>query len=372
MTIVSVETCPTYDLDVVRQKLRGLLVPLGGMRRFVQPGMRVLVKPNLVSAADWEQAITTHPALVRAIVESAQAAGGEVLIGDSPGGPIQDPPPVWRRGGMRDVAEQTGARLALFESVTWERLNGDDYFVAAPFSEVDLVINVPKLKTHMLTLYTGAIKNLFGAVPGTRKRELHLRAPGLQDFSRVMVDLLDLTRPGLTIMDGVWGQEGDGPGARGDPHHYGCLSASPDPVALDAVMVRAMGYRFRDILHVIQAGERGLGVSDPDAVQIVGDRQALDFGPLDLPRAYFFLHAPSWISAPLRRAIRIHPALDERQCIGCGRCVEVCPPEAITAGRPPHFDLERCIACFCCAEVCPQGAISSHRNWVARLAGVGI
>ncbi|HDQ71653.1 MAG TPA: DUF362 domain-containing protein [Chloroflexi bacterium] len=372
MSLVTVEACAAYDLDGVRQRIHGLLAPFGGMRRFVRPGMRVLVKPNLVSASDWERAITTHPSLVRAVVDLVQEAGGDVVIGDSPGGPIQDPPPVWRRGGMVDIAEQTGARLALFESVTWERLNGDDYFVASPFSEVDLVINVPKLKTHMLTLYTGAIKNLFGAVPGTRKRQLHLRAPGVPDFSRILVDLLDLTRPALTIMDGVWGQEGDGPGARGTPHHYGCLLASPDPVALDAVLVQAMGYRVRDVLHVVQASERGLGTADLEAIQIQGDRRALDFGSLNLPRAYFFLRVPSWISAPLRQAIRIRPALDEAACAGCGRCVEVCPPEIITAGHPPRFDLDRCIACFCCAEICPQGAISMHRNWVARLAGVGI
>lgn len=372
MPIVSTIACESYELDLVRRAVSAALAPLGGMGRFVRPGMKVLLKPNLLTASDLERAITTHPALVQAVAELAQESGGTVLIGDSPGGPVKKNPPVWRKGGMTEVVERTGANLALFDGVEWNRLNGNDYFIARPVLEADLVINLPKLKTHTLTLYTGAVKNLFGAIPGTRKREIHLRAPGVQDFSQALVDVLELVRPGLTLMDGVLGQEGYGPGMGGIPRRYGCLAASVDPVALDAVIVHALGYRPGEVLHLAQADARELGTTNLDQIEIAGDRQALEFGAVNLPQARWYFRLPSWVGAPLRSAARIRPLLDESACIGCGRCVEVCPQEIITPGHPPGFDLSGCIGCLCCTEICPVGALTPHRNWVAKLVGVGI
>jgi len=370
MTQVSVAACTAYEPDTVRQAVRTVLAPLGGIGRFVRPGMQVLLKPNLLTAADLERAITTHPTVVQAVAELVQEAGGAVLIGDSPGGPVKDPPPVWRTAGMTEVAERTSARLALFDGVEWKRLNGNDYYIARPVLEADLVINLPKLKTHILTLYTGAVKNLYGTIPGRRKREIHYRAPGVQDFGHILVDVLELVRPGLTIMDGVFGQERHGPGMGGTPRWYGCLAGSTDPVALDAVIARALGYRPGEVLHLAQAEGRGLGVARLDQIEVKGERQALNFGPVDLPKARWYLRAPSWVSAPLRQAIRVRPQLAPSECIGCGRCVEVCPQEIITPGHPPNFDLDNCIGCFCCAEIA-SAAPKSARGGPSRRTATG-
>jgi uncharacterized protein (DUF362 family)/NAD-dependent dihydropyrimidine dehydrogenase PreA subunit len=310
--------------------------------------------------------------VVEAVTELVQGAGGTVIIGDSPGGPIKISPPVWRKGGLTGVAERTGASLVPFDEVEWKRLNGGDYFIARPVLEADLVINLPKLKTHMLTLYTGAVKNLFGVIPGTRKREAHYRAPSVENFSQVLVDVLELVRPGLTILDGVLGQEGNGPGTLGEPHQYGCLAASTDAVALDTVITQSMGYRPKDVLHLAYADDRGVGTSDLDGIQIEGNRGALDFGKLNLLRPRWFFPAIEWISKPVNRAIQIRPQVEPSKCIGCDQCVEVCPAEVITPGMPPLFDLESCISCFCCAEICPQAAIVAHRNWLARLLLVDV
>jgi uncharacterized protein (DUF362 family)/Pyruvate/2-oxoacid:ferredoxin oxidoreductase delta subunit len=372
VSIVSVVGCDTYELDAVRRAVTAALAPLGGIGRFACPGMRVLLKPNLLAVAEPEQAVTTHRAVVQAVVEQVQAAGGTVLIGDSPGGALKNGPPVYRKSGMVDLATQTGASLVPFEEVAWKRLNGADYFIARPVLEADLVINLPKLKTHSLTLFTGAVKNLFGTIPGTRKREVHCRALGMRDFGQVLVDVLELVPTALTIMDGVLGQEGNGPGAGGTPRHYGCLAASADPVALDAVIAQALGYRPGEVLHLAQAEARGLGVSNPEAVYTEGERRVLDFGQVSLPWTRRYLRIPSWVSKPLRRAIRIRPQMNPAECAGCGQCAEACPPQAITPGKPPQFNLDACIGCLCCAEVCPQGSIKPQRNLLARWLGLGL
>lgn len=370
-TIVSVLACPSYEPELVRQAVAASLEPLGGMGRFVRPGMRVLLKPNLLSAHEPERAVTTHPAIVRAVAGLVQEAGGTVLIGDSPAGPIEHNPEVWRQSGIGEAAAQVGAKPVLFDSVTWKRLNATDYFVARPVLEADLVINLPKLKTHAFALYTGAVKNLFGVIPGNRKREVHARAPGIQDFSQALVDVLELVRPRLTIMDAVLGQEGNGPGRNGTPRHYGCVAASEDPVALDTVMTRAMGYRPGQVMLLAQAASRGLGVADLEAIHVEGDLRSLEFGRVRLPATHWYLHAPGWVGTLAQRAMRVRPRLVAAACASCGRCVEVCPRHVITMNTLPDFDLDECVGCFCCAEVCPQGAIEPRRNILARMIGAG-
>jgi uncharacterized protein (DUF362 family)/Pyruvate/2-oxoacid:ferredoxin oxidoreductase delta subunit len=369
--VVSIAACEAYELNRIRQGLSCVLAPLGGIGRFVRPGMDVLLKPNLLTAADPRRAVTTHPTIVQAVAELVQDAGGAVIIGDSPAGPLKNAPMAWWRSGLTGVRARTAGQLIPFEETDWKRLDGNDYFIARPVVEADLVINLPKLKTHMLTLYTGAVKNLFGSIPGTRKRELHFQAPGVQDFSSILVDVLELVQPGLTIMDGVLGQEGNGPGVSGTPHWYGCLAASTDPVALDTVMTQALGYRQGEVLHLAEAGARGLGVSDLNGVRIAGNREVLDFGSVRLPNSHWYFHAPAWAAAPLRRITRLRPCIKDGACVNCGVCTAACPREAITPDQPPRFDLDQCIGCLCCAEVCPQGAIVPHRNLIARLIGMG-
>jgi uncharacterized protein (DUF362 family)/Pyruvate/2-oxoacid:ferredoxin oxidoreductase delta subunit len=368
--VVSIVACKEYDLEAVRQAVKACLEPLGGLPRFVRRGMNVLLKPNLLVAAEEEQAVTTHPLVVRAVAELVQAAGGRVLIGDSPSGPISGNAEVMHKSGMLAVAEACAAKLVPFEGVTWKQNQGADYFIARPVLEADLLINLPKIKTHSQTLYTGAVKNLFGVIPGERKMEVHIRAPGSQDFSRELVNLLELVPPALTIQDGINGQEGNGPGAGGTPHAYGCLAASTDPVALDTIISQAMGFEPGEVLHLSLAGTRRLGVSDPDKIRVVARAGVLDFGLLTLPASHWYMRIPAWLSAPIKGTIKLQPVVNAVTCTGCGKCAKSCPGQAITVAKPSRVNLKKCVGCMCCAEVCPEGAVTPHRGRMARLLGM--
>lgn len=371
-SLVSIQACDEYQLNKVRDAIKACLDPLGGIVRFVRPGMKILLKPNLLSANTPDQFVTTHPFVVQAVAEMVKKAGGTVWIGDSPNSSVKDNQMdyLWRKTGMAEVAQMTKAQLIPFKGVSWNRMHEYDYFIAKPIIEADLVINLPKLKTHTQTLYTGAIKNLFGAIPGARKSAAHIHAPGMKDFSQLLNDVLELVHPGLTILDGVTGMDGNGPGASGTPHSFRCIAASEDPAALDAVMTHAMGYRKGEVLHVAIAGERNLGNIDFDKIKIVGNPDVLNFGHLQLPTSRWFFNIPSWLSSPVAKQLKLKPSLNTDKCTGCGTCSKVCPARVITNARPPLFRLSDCIGCMCCAESCPEGAIIPKRNPIAKMVGL--
>jgi uncharacterized protein (DUF362 family)/Pyruvate/2-oxoacid:ferredoxin oxidoreductase delta subunit len=368
---VTLQACPEYQINSIREAVNACLNRLGGMKRFVQPGMKVLLKPNLLSAHQPEKAVTTHPFVVQAVAETVLEAGGVVWIGDSPNTSIQEDQMehLWQTTGMNETAQRVGARLIPFKGVSWRRMHDYDYFIARPVGEANLVINLPKLKTHSQTLYTGAVKNLFGVIPGARKTAAHVHAPGINHFSQLLADVLQIVHPGLTILDAVVGLEGNGPGAGGTPFPYHCIAASTDPVALDAVFSRAIGFRPGEVFHLAVAGERNLGTCDPDQIQVDGDANLLRFGPVRLPSSHWFYHVPSWVSAPLANHIKLQPEVAADRCTSCGTCTTVCPVKVITNGKPPLFRLSECIGCMCCAESCPEGAIHPKRSILAKLVG---
>ncbi len=369
VSTVSVAACHAYELDLVRQAVLAALSGLGGLQRLVRPGMRVLLKPNLMALTPPERAITTHPAVVQVMAELVQQAGGEVWIGDSPAGPADNGPRAWRTSRLDQVAQHTGAHLVHFDTNIWKRLRGENYFIARPAAEADLIINMPKLKTHVFALYSGAVKNMFGVIPGELKREAHYRAPTIEKFIHVLVDVLELTQPALTVLDGVTGLEGNGPGAAGSARSFGCIAASTDSVALDTILARAMGYRPGEVAYLAEAERRGLGVASADKIHLAGDTRALDFGKVRLPTPKWYLRVPAFLHGPMRQAAKTRPRLEAGACIGCARCVGICPNQAIAPGKPVRFNLERCVGCMCCIEICPQAALTPQRNLLARLIG---
>ncbi|MBN1885288.1 MAG: DUF362 domain-containing protein, partial [Candidatus Krumholzibacteriota bacterium] len=262
-SMVVLARCGDYEPSRVADALERVLDPLGGMASFVKPDQRVLVKPNLLSAKAPERAITTHPNLVAAVVESVRRAGGKPVVGDSPGGAVRGVRRVWENSGMAAMAERTGVELVNFEASGSRGVPFGAYtfFVAKPVLDADVIVNVAKLKTHSLTLMTGAVKNMFGAIPGFRKSEQHKLYPKPGRFAEMLVHLYKLVTPSVTIVDGIVAMAGNGPSS-GDPYELGLLAAGIDGPAIDAVLADRIGFPPGLIDTTRIAAELGVGEGD--------------------------------------------------------------------------------------------------------------
>ncbi len=368
---VSLQPLADYDPARVRGALLAALDPLGGMAAFVRPGQKVLIKPNLLAGKAPEQAVTTHPEIVRQAILLAQAAGGIVSVGDSPG--IGSPATVARKCGILQVVEETGARFAPFvASVPLTVRDGTFHQleVAREVLDAEVIINLPKLKTHQMMGFTGAVKNLFGVVVGMRKVRLHLQAGADPAFFALMLlELAERFPPALSIMDGVVGMEGNGPGS-GDPVAIGVLLASPHPLALDTVATALVGLPAQQVWPQRVAQETGRTGSRIEEVEIIGPALASlrpgSFRPAPRTDVGFGLPAP--VRNLLRDSLGARPEI-ARHCVRCGDCVRHCPPQAMHLGKQGvQIDYRKCIRCFCCQELCPQGAVLTRQGALLHLA----
>ncbi len=367
---VAIVHCHNYDQEVVDAAVDRLDRLLGGMERFVRSGMRVHVKPNLLAAKPPERAATTHPAIVKSVIKRVMELGGNVTIGDSPAGisrPIEE---YWRITGMERVAQETGAKLVQLEKkgVVERRVNGKSYFIAQAVAEADLVINICKLKTHNLMLYTGAIKNMFGVIPGFRKSEYHKQSPKVEEFAEIIVDVFQAVQPGLSIMDAVEMMEGNGPSA-GKPRHLGVVLGSCDAVALDSVAANVVGFDNGEILTTNYAYQRGLGEAELQRIEMLGDPMpSLLTGSIELPTNRLHRYVPPAMVKLLGKLIWVRPKPDIDRCKRCGACIRICPTQAMTPRDGfPVIDYQKCISCFCCDEACPHNAIDQDMSWLTKL-----
>jgi len=366
MNTVSISSCSTYDVSDVAHALDAALSPLGGMAAFVRPGDTVLLKVNLLSRALPEKAVTTHPEVVRAVIRSAKAAGGVVTVGDSPGGPntASGVRHIWEDSGIGAVCAEESVALILFDDdcVRVSNPAGSLYgafTLGKAVVDTDVLITLPKFKTHGFMMFTGAVKNLFGCIPGLEKAQFHLTVPDRDDFGSMLVDLMLACKPKLAIMDAVVGMEGEGP-AGGTPRQVGALIASADSVALDVVASAMAGLDPLEVYSNKAAARRGMGPSSADEVEVVGvDWRSLSPEGFALPLKDLSSKMPPWLGKRLRGWTTARPHLAKStECTKCKKCQESCPVNAIVVGPDgPSFDYTLCIRCYCCQELCPPQVI---------------
>lgn len=364
---VALVKCGNYDAVVVEAAVKRAVDLLGGIEVFVKPGERVLIKPNLLTDAKPEEGITTHPEVVRALIRLVKQQTDRVFVGDGPSvwGEKQDLDRVFEATGIKQVCREEGATIAYF---TTPKMAGR-YPLTDWLDKVDRVINVPKFKTHGLTILTAGAKNLFGLIVGMNKMKVHRDFPHPDDLSRAIIDLYEIRRPDLTICDGIIAMEGEGPGSSGTLRPMGLIATSPDALALDCVLAFIMGVEPVSIPTIKEAHRRGLvpgGISKP---VIVGDPlNAFAAKNFILPKGSILCKLPRWSLFIVKIVLRMKPAIVPERCVPCGVCGQACPAHAISqkAGRAA-IDYKKCILCLCCQEICPHQAVVIKKNIFLRM-----
>ncbi len=367
-TTVSIVRCPDYSN--VKSAIKEALALIGGLENIITPGNRVLLKPNVLSIRAPEDAVTTHPAVVSAMCELVKEAGGIPVIGDGSGvvkpGATSE---AFRVSGIEAVASACGVELINFETSGYTEVSVPAarqiprLYIANAVLEADVVISLPKLKTHELTLYTGAVKNFFGAVPQKIRKQAH----ALEDrdrFGEAVVDIYSIVKPHLAVMDGVVGMEGNGP-SNGTPIPSGVVLASYDCVALDMVASELVGIDPLKVPTNKAALSRGLGTQHPEVAGVPLQEVSLSF---KMAEGGVATKVPPFLMRILRKYLTIKPFINTSNCALCKACVMNCSAHAIEEmGKILKINPDKCIQCYCCRELCPNDAVELKKSLLMQI-----
>lgn len=342
--------------------------------RLIKPGMKIVLKPNLLMKRSPEEATTTHPTLVAAITEHLLALGAaSVTLAESPGGLYNQPQlsGIYKATGMSEYSKNYG--FVLNEDFTWKEtqwMEGETcklFNIITPLLEADMVISIAKLKTHGMTGLSGAVKNLFGAVPGLQKPELHYRFPEKMAFCNMLIDLWECVHPAITFVDAVESMEGNGPSG-GNARKTDRIFCSTDPYALDMILAHFIDMPITQIPVLQNAVRRGLAPSAVSEIPLIGDEivPIKDFKKPHQKNIDFLDKLPGFMQEPAKKVadklLTPRPVVRTKDCIGCGKCAESCPQKIIKVeNRKAKIDPEKCIRCYCCHEMCPVKAIDIKR-----------
>lgn len=366
---VYVDKCEEYDPkkieSILEKRFRELHID-----EKIKEGMTVVVKPNLIMKATPDAAATTHPEVLAAVGRIVKRLGARVLIAESSGGLYteQTIKMITKGCGIADVAERDGFEINLETGYTAVELPHGKICrtlnVINPYVKADFIIDIAKLKTHCMTQFSGATKNLFGTVPGLMKPELHFRYPEINDFSSMLIDLAEYIKPDLCIIDGIDAMEGDGP-TGGQKRHMGVLFTGLSSYNVDVAASTAIGINPMSVRMLFEANSRDLCVKTAEELEIVGEPIKSIKADFKMPKTKnvdFAKFLPKFMQPLVKKITTPKPKIQTKNCVGCGKCAESCPQHTIKIiDHKAHINYDNCIKCFCCHEMCPKHVIDVKR-----------
>ncbi|MCH4889157.1 DUF362 domain-containing protein [Acidaminobacter sp. JC074] len=371
---VSIRGCDSYDETLLYNQIKKNIEDLGGLDKYFEVGQTILLKVNLLMKRRPEEATTTHPSFVKALAKHLVDFGLKVIIGDSPGGPYNKSAlaGIYKVCGYEDLVNDhisLNQNFGSFTSACDQALLMKQIETIDVINDVDHVVSVSKLKTHGMTLFTGAVKNMYGTIPGLKKAEYHYTLPSIDDFSNMLVDVCLNAKPTLSFMDAVVGMEGAGPSS-GEPRQIGLVIASNSPYYLDVVACKIVGIDPQDVPTIKRCYERKIILEENLKVvgESVEDYYISDFKIPSIKGVGLLENrVPKWLNNMVDYVIKPRPEVMST-CIGCGECARCCPAKVIEmVDDRPDIHLSECIRCFCCQELCPAKAINIYRHPIGKI-----
>ncbi|MCJ7808243.1 MAG: DUF362 domain-containing protein [Dehalococcoidia bacterium] len=373
---VAIIRCDTYDEDQVYEAIKAGVDLIGGISSFVSPGETIVLKPNVLFGTDPQKCVTTHPSVFKAAGKLIMNTKTTVYYGDSPS--FRKCEWNMKRANLKQVADELGIQLADFDngrSVSHnDALLIKSFVIANGVLDSDGLVSLPKLKTHALTRFTGAIKNQFGCIPGLLKGQYHIKLPDPYDFATMLVDLNTLIKPRLYIMDGIMAMEGNGPRS-GKPKKLSVLLFSSDPIAIDSIACKIINLDPESVPTSKPGEQANLGVYHYESIELVGENiESFIDENFEVIRTPPVPSSSGRLKTFVKNRISPRPAIDLVKCTICGTCVEMCPvdPKAVDwhkgdKSKSPTYKYGRCIRCYCCQESCPEGAIAVDNPLLGRI-----
>jgi len=363
---VAVRSCREYNIEEIYRHIRDIYDYCGGPEL---KNKKVLLKPNILIDCDPSRCVSTHPAVVEAMINFLHDRGASVYVGDSPG--IHFRGFKSEKSGIYQVCEKTGATWVDFMKNHTDMPFGKGKIrIASVVREVDLIISLPKLKTHQLTYFTGAIKNTLGLVPGFAKTRQHALYPDRDVFSAFLVDLTEAVCPSFYLMDGISGMEGEGPG-QGTPVKTEVLIGSANPLAVDIIASTIAGYDPMIIPTNSIALERGTWLKDVSDTEYDGpvlesiikkDFKKVAYTHNGNVVVRFIMHRLKSI-----RFLQPRPVFLHEKCTGCNECIRICSQNALAMDPVKKnwvvLTDKKCIRCYCCSEICQSNAVTVRRDF---------
>lgn len=376
MNKVIVKECSVYNVNEIINRINSGVELVGGWESFVKPGMKVLLKVNLIGPKQADSAAITHPEFVRALVRILKNKGCLVWIGDSAGGAIAGIAPTKKSfaiSGLEKMALEEDVEIKNFDAegiVSVKPVSNitEKMYLAKPLFEADLIINLPKLKTHSAAIYTGAVKNVFGCIPGLMKAHFHKLAPDPIDFGHIIADIHNALKIDLHIMDGILAMQGEGPTA-GDKYQANKIIISKDPLALDIIAIEMLGLKLQNVPILMTAKDRKLGEFRLENIKIEGDYSILPkLNGFKFPKRLKSTRKQNYkVLVKVIDFLKARPKIDTKLCINCNMCVESCPVGAIDKNLK-IINYSLCIECMCCHELCMHQAVKLKK--VNPIAGI--
>ena len=366
---VSIVKQADYNSTEIHEGLKKSFSYLGGLENLIRPGSRVFVKINHLSPpSPPEKAIVTHPVFTKEVLLFLKQLDVTVTVGDDIQSKEED---GFLISGYRQICDELGVRLLNLKEEGFREVScrGEllkKVFISPLVLEADFILNLPKLKTHSFTVFTGAVKNMFGVIPHGFRHRYHRQFIKNDVFSQMLVDIYSCVPPHLTVMDGIVAMEGEGP-STGNKKKMGVIIASEDAVAVDAVASKITGFNPMNIYTTQDAHERGLGIGRIEDIEIAGEKiqdvEVKDFKHSAVAIGLFRRKLPSFLYAYIQNQLTLIPEIITKKCTACLECVNICPRGAAKPGEDSvRIDKNLCIHCMCCHEVCRYQAIKlKHR-----------